>query len=475
MTVSIASPLLKQLLLLSSMSTLVLSAELSLTEVHVITRHGSRLPLIKDADSLDEGGPGTLTSLGQKMHFDLGTWLRSNYNNNTGFFDTYFSSLVEMRSSSLQRTIVSANSLAYGLFPASSRDIHNESMLPYNIAANIPVFSEKTENDVTIRGYEKCEQGIRLQELYVSPEWKAMESDHLDLLEKIGQIELLKEYNDPLLQRVLLENLWNVYDAIEVVKTECGFNPDSMACRVSNPSLQSVLSEDDWIELRDLAFKAELMKYSSKKAGKLAGGLLLQMILSRMKENKHTTMSKFYLYSAHYPTLLGVMAALESDPQDLIPSYAAALIFELYTDVRTSEKSVRILLKQGYETNTTEELILGQGCSGSKYCPLSDLNSSFIGDFSAARWCQACKYDKADICYAANLTALMKEHESQHNSVPRYAAALIGMFVGIAFALFCMTMLYYSRKPSRAKTNDTQEVEEGDQVDGIMLGGERLS
>ena len=440
-------------------------AEPTLIEIHVITRHGSRLPLTKDAESLDEGGPGTLTALGQKMHYDLGQWLRNRYNPSTGFFNSYYSSRAVLSSSSLHRTIVSANSLLYGLYPTSARDSRNETqslLKPYNIPPTVPVMSEKAENDVTIRGYEKCEVGIGLNALYSSTEWNDLEQEHLSLLEHVGSMEEFVDYTDPLLKRVPLQDLWNVYDAIDVVKTECGFDSNSIACQVSNPSLDTILNDTDWQQLKALAYQAELLKYNSKTAGKYAGGLLLQTILGRMESNKFDALSVFYLYSAHYPTILGVLAALESDPTELIPSYAAALILELYKDPTNGEKSIQISFKQGYETNDTQPIVLGQGCANTEPCSLAIVNASFLGDFTSTSWCNACKYGKADICYASNLTALQKQvaaalnngtggsdnspSSSSNSGMPPYAAALIGLFSGMAFAIVCVMLVIHCRR-----------------------------
>jgi Histidine phosphatase superfamily (branch 2) len=460
------------LLLLSSSSPLV-GAEPALTEIYVITRHGSRLPLTKDAETLDEGGPGTLTFLGQMQHYELGLWLRERYNNNItgspGFFDAFYSPRVNLTSSSLHRTVVSANSMLYGLFPTPSRDPRNESFLPYNIPPNVPVMTERTDNDVTIRGYEKCEAGLGLDDLYASKEWKDLENENLSLLESLGGIEVFTDYQDPLLQRVPLEELWNVYDAIAVSKIECESNPNSISCQISNPSLQTIVSDDEWTVLKNLAFKAELMKYSSKRGGNVPTGNLVKQILDRMKEAElASTLTKFYLYSAHYPTILGVLAALDSDPSSdppLVPDFAAALILELYTDIATSQKTVRVWYKQGYANDTAQEVVLGRSCNGTSPCDIRAVEQSFMGDFTAAKWCQKCQNNKADICVKANLTSTLADEEgttapppaetpstssTNSDSLGFVPALFIGLFAGMAITLVGMVLVGKVRKQRSA-------------------------
>lgn len=442
-------------------------SEPTLAEIHVITRHGSRLPLTKDAETLDEGGPGTLTFLGQKQHYELGLWLRERYNNITGdsspgFFDSFYSPRVNLTSSSIHRTVVSANSMLYGLFPTSSRDPRNESFLPYDIPPNVPVMTERTDNDVTIRGYEKCEAGLALDDLYASKEWKDLEQANVALLESLGGMEVFAAYQDPLLQRVPLEELWNVYDAIAVSKIECESNPNSISCQISNPSLQTIVSDDEWAVLKNLAYKAELMKYSSKRGGNVPTGNLVKQILDRMNEAElSTTLTKFYLYSAHYPTILGVLAALDSDPAT-VPDFAAALILELYTDIATSQKTMRIWYKPGYTVDTAEEVVLGRSCNGTSPCDIRSVEESFMGDFSAAKWCQKCQNNKADICVKANLTSTLADEGATSDPPPAGSlstsstnseslgfvpALFIGLFAGVAIALVGNFLFGRVRKP----------------------------
>jgi hypothetical protein len=472
----------------------------TLVEIHVITRHGSRLPLTKDADTQDEGGPGTLTALGQKQHYDLGMWLRRRYNHHhsssnasnssrgDGFFDSFFSPRVNLTSSALQRTVVSANSLALGLFPPSSRDPRNESLLPAStVPANVPVYTDKTSNDVTIRGYEKCESGLRLSELYASKEWRDLEGSHVPLLEKLSEMDPFQSYADLLLRRIPLEEVWNPYDAVAVAKVECGHDQNSTACRASDPALQFLLSDSEWMELQDLAERAEILKYTSSRrvegdaGGSLAGGNLLRQIMDRMEEAEPSflaaagKMDKFYLYSAHYPTILSVLAALENDPgywptdedgtsgnsssglpPPRVPDFAAALILELYAEqgaaasASASKKSVRVLYKPGYQDDAAYEIPLGRGCSvgsspsrESSHCDLSTLASSFLGGYTTALWCRECDNAIADICLAANLTSALSSNQPTTSTASDSSTQTSGglgavpsLFVGILCGIF---------------------------------------
>eukprot|EP00954_Amorphochlora_amoebiformis_P023464 1360235-Amorphochlora_amoeboformis.AAC.1 len=68
-------------------------AQDSLLQVQVVTRHGARTPLTKEASSLREGG-SSLTPLGELQQYQLGEWLRSRYSSFGPEFRTYNASRV---------------------------------------------------------------------------------------------------------------------------------------------------------------------------------------------------------------------------------------------------------------------------------------------------------------------------------------------------------------------------------------------
>ena len=130
---------------------------------------------------------------------------------------------------------------------------------------------------------------------------------------------------------------------------------------------------------------------------------MLERITNRMitNYNDDTSEAKFYLYSAHYPTILGVFAALGEAPveEDAIPAYATALIFELYDRVSASgvdDLIVDIYYKPGYNDTAIQ---LGKVCSSSSQdCELTDLSHYVANHIVAKSWCQECGNVVADMC-----------------------------------------------------------------------------
>jgi len=542
-------------------------AERILTQIHVVTRHGSRMPLTKHAVRVHEEGVGaTVTPLGQRQMYDLGLWIKERYgggdenNNDNGtdsFFDEYDPSRVRLQSSSFDRTIVSANSLALGLFDPASRRRSSSSgaalespwgssaatnsgngndtfhtsdffALPVIAPANIPVYTEAVRNDVTIRAYDKCPLGLGLEELYESRSWKELQRNHTALLRKLASIPEFDEYVDvseDWSRFVPLREIWNVFDAMYVARTECGKSSGSSSgatppfcAEVDGESAPLLLDEAEggaltdaeWRELQALVHDVEYQKYGdSRRIGTLVGGNLLGEIVDRMmtqgggtNEGSETTtttatgLQKFYLYSAHYPTLLGIFAALKDDypmssapPIDspwqttfeTIPNYASALIFELHQDTASGEKIVEIVYRSGPDATRSldsesapdvqrrqgDVVSLGRTCrlfsappqssdDSDDACLLETL-SSFLAPSSLSVegtdsriefWCRACGSNDADVCMRQAATST-----STGNKTSFAFGFLAGIALSAFFAVLSVIMLY--RQTRRASPRST--------------------
>jgi hypothetical protein len=446
------------------------AAEMRLKQIHVITRHGSRYALTKTQTLVEGTEAGTLTPLGQLQMYDLGEWLRSFYAS-FSIFDVYDPSQVHLTSSALERTITSANSLALGLFPRSARDPAGESLLlPLDnniIPPNVPVYTTDMKNDVTVRAYDKCDtfHNHLIGELYVSPEWQALEKDNVALLERLAGIPAFEAYADGRSGKLPLSEVWNAFDAIHVAKTECDpAQASSASCQdLQALFLQDVLEEDEWVALQSLAHKAELFKYGSDIAGTLVGGNLLRQIVDRMQETQDgggrfasADFEKLYLYSAHYPTILGLFAALkeESVDSEVIPNYASALIFELYEDDLDGQRVFQILYKAGDESDH-KVVGLDSICSDADtvMCPLTAL-SSLVSDISLEKWCRKCGNRNADVC----LADLVESRESSCSSDLEIPVA-VGWFAGIlcSLVILAVTLVVQKRKCRSVKSSTTAE------------------
>ena len=422
----------------------VSTGENVVTQMHVITRHGSRYPLPKDASTLQEDTPGTITPNGQRQHLELGQWFAEQYNS-TGFFDKYHPSEVRLESSGFDRTLVSANSFALGAFDASARDPTDENVL-FQKPANIPVYSIEPSNDIYFRAYDKCPTfHQRLDELYASTEWLTLEREHESLLRGLANLVSFQRYADST-GKIPLTSLWNVYDEIHVARTECtvseeGFTPtcDSLP----NPADKDALSDADFQELELLTSRVEKLRYGPENAERLLGGPMLVKIIDRMARHKS---QKFFLYSAHYATILGVLSALnETFPvADTIPDYASALVFVLQQDTVTGKEYVQVIYKADSQDQTVPQLIQLGFCLDAPTCPLTTFMERWQ-DWTLFAWCKECNNQDADVC----LKYWREEYEAENYYLeqPFLAGLLIGL--GASAVLFVMGCIFCS--PSQVK------------------------
>jgi len=384
----------------------------TLLQVQIVTRHGARTPLSKNSVTNTEGG-AQLTPVGQKQMYDLGVFMLNRYNI-SGLVDIYNNSMSTFESSNLDRTVVSASSFALGMFPLKARDPNNESLLGAGVTpANIPVYMTAAANDIMIRAYDKCPTfSARLTALYGSKRWLDYQSVHSPLLAKLATVGF-GAYADASTGQVPLKSVWNCFDAINVAKIECDADPTTTACTdLPNPELRNVLSAQEWTELQNISHYAELQKYSIPNTGDLLGGNLFTRIVGRMTSDK--AIQKFYMYSAHYPTLLGLFATMGEAylplSAEIIPNYATALFFEQWKDETSGDIVVKTFYKEGMQATVTQ-LSLDGACGGLPDCPISSFQSMAAGlSFStAAGWCKACENTAADTCMAASIASSSPE------------------------------------------------------------------
>jgi hypothetical protein len=421
----------------------IANAAEQLLQVQVVTRHGARTPLSKDSASLVEGG-SELTPVGQKIMYDLGDFMRTRYAN-MGLIKEYNSTFGTFESSHLDRTVVSASSFALGLYPLSARDPNSESLLGNGIIpANVPVYMRDWENDVTIRAYDKCPTfSTKLETLYKSSNWLAYQNAHSTLLKKLGNT--FTAYVDSSTGEVPLKNIWNCFDAINVAKTECEPDATKKACvELPDPAVRDLLSSNEWTELKTIAHYAELTKYSKDNSGDLLGGNLFKHIAGRMTghtrhhhEQGKGLLQKFYMYSGHYPTLLGLFSALGEayETFETIPNYGTAMIFELWKDDTTDDKTVKIWYKEGMQSNVVL-LKLDGACGGADKCSLANFKTmaDSLSFSHSAGWCKACGNTRANQCLEAAIADLPSVTPSSSDSENDKENTCSGLGAGMFFA-----------------------------------------
>mmetsp|Transcript_9906 Transcript_9906/g.18633 ORF Transcript_9906/g.18633 Transcript_9906/m.18633 type:complete len:479 (+) Transcript_9906:213-1649(+) len=444
-------PALISILLLPVLAVVRAQDGMTLKQIHVVTRHGSRLPLIKHAETLKEGIT-TLTPLGQKQLFDLGVWIKERYKEK-GIFDVYDPSQVRLESSSFDRTIVSANSFALGLYDAQARDPLNETFMPNNTVVNVPVYSKDVKNDVTIRAYDKCASGLQLEKLYQSQEWSNLENSNLNLLNQLGSMSQFADHTDSQ-GKVPLKDLWNVFDAIYVAQTECLAQPMQSSCSFERKGLMNILNANQWEQVQLLSHQAEYLKYGRESVAKLIGGNLFSQIFERMNDSASRGFDSFYMYSAHYPTLIGLLTLLGDKELDreVIPKYSSALIFEFYQDetLPLQEEKIRVIFRPGDRESDRIINLDDESCTSDGMCSFKNVQEK-IKVLSQGEWCVACSNDTADVC-------LLEKYSRQKSTTSGTAyrnvtSFFVGSILSVIILVGCFQ--YYKRRKYRATSTST--------------------
>ncbi|EEC45710.1 predicted protein [Phaeodactylum tricornutum CCAP 1055/1] len=438
----------------SSMWMTASSGSPTIRQVHVITRHGARYPLQKNSDNLKEQTRNGLTPLGVSQLHSLGGWLAIRYD---AFFEdgAAASARIRLESSALQRTIESANALALGFWKASFPNDETSSLLPANSTfVPLSVYSTPLESDIRIRAYDKCVAFHKqLDRLYESETWIGIENDNRAFLGKLASIPKFSEYSAKSADGgriVPLKELWNVFDLIHVAKTECEDLTGSTCQSLADPDVADVLNVEEWTQLQGLAHRAELLKYRDSFAGRMVGANLLLQILERMQD----TTVDFFLYSAHYPTILGLLSALDEDPIDTLPDYGTALLFEVYYDNETNTEWFQIKYRPGDIVQNSSTLVsLGKRCHNAT-CQHLDFDE-FLSTWSVTAWCNECGTESTSVCSVG---------------VPKFCSSdldrpvLVGFFVGLVSALagigIVLSKRFLNRRNNAVQTSQQQEHED---------------
>jgi hypothetical protein len=414
------------LLMLVVQYAITATAEKHLKQIHVISRHGSSTMLPKDADTLIEEDGSTLTPLGQSQLYNLGSWLRQTYLSQLEDLRYYNPSFHRLESTNMDRTLSSANALALGLFPLTQRatgllleDVNNNlepalltTSLEYPPA--IPVYSIDEGNDVYLRAFQLCPTFFdNLQLLYETPSWKQLEDQHEPLLRKLANI--FPESSEQ--GKVPLKEVWNVYEEIHVAVTECTDNETLCDALVPLPSLATAISVQDFLALELLTHQVEHMKYAEPDtAGNLLGSNLLWKILERAGNDQIG--GTVFLYSAHAPTLLGILSTLQAAEDFVMATrgerfvdYGSALIVEVYQETADGGVSETLFLKLKYVSSQHDEAVsiplmpCGEDSveESTVFCELTEftmwaLEHTLVG---TEHWCEACGNVDSDVCLRA--------------------------------------------------------------------------
>ncbi|KXZ41623.1 hypothetical protein GPECTOR_356g120 [Gonium pectorale] len=368
-----------------------------------------------------------------------------------GNWDTY------VRSSALDRTIMSGLCFFNGIFPADPAAVSAGRYLPTG-AQVVPVYTQSDADDILIRAYTKCPAyQAALSDWFRSAEFAAQEAASGPLR---AEVQAAMPATDTSLQ-----NWWNVYDRINVWRTY------GVGDRTPN------FTDAQFAKIQSLAYWLETTKMRSNMTRSLLGGPTLGDLLSQLQAaaNAVRTGAQYYYkllsLSGHYNTQLGVLAALELDAYPPaanftwfrnIPKLAAVMAFELHAAAApaaaggaagsgATEFFVRLVAQDG---PTAPYVTLPLPCEGAAAAAAVGAGACRLEDFvayaapralsSAAEWCAACGNMGVSACRMAQLTA--QGGGGSSSSDWKIAVSVVVTAVGVALLAGLAAWLWVRRR-----------------------------
>ncbi|UJR35430.1 hypothetical protein I4U23_028187 [Adineta vaga] len=314
--------------------------QMQLISGHILYRHGDRTPVttfpldpVKSSDW--PNGYGQLTIAGIEQQHRLGAYLRTRYGSllNT----TYTASEIVVRSTDVDRTLMSAQSNLVGLFPIANITVDKVPIQP------IPIHTVTINLDFLL-GQNDCPRYDQIEE----------EIDESDDVKKLNQyyqpfFEQLQQWTG--LTNITVYNAWDVADTIFV---EHIYNK---APAWANDAVRKNLSD-----VNDLAFH---YLFANNDSRRIRGGPLIQDIWLNMNNSVHgSSFRKVKMYSAHDTTVSAVLSFLGINyPHQ--PQYASALFVDLYQ--QDTSYFVKVEYLNVTDSNTSFPYIL-DGCPSAN-CP----------------------------------------------------------------------------------------------------------
>jgi len=357
----------------------------TLLSVNLLFRHGDRTPIRpypndphKDPSNWPVGF-GQLTTRGKQMHYKLGKFLRSRYGSQgQGSYkdflgQKYNETEIYVRSTDVDRTLMSAMSNLAGLYPPSGDQIWNKDIM----WQPIPVHTRPTPEDNILSEHAECERyDILYDAMMQSPEIEEINQKYqqvYDYATKMSgnQVSTLVEA-DYLRDTLFIEQTYN--------KTL----PDWTAKIYPQPLT----------EMQDISFKLSTW---TKDLARLRAGPLIKNIVDRLKSIRSQYAAKgafseqrMIMYSAHDTTVAYFLNAIGAFDPPKAPPYAACVILELFHDNATKDYDIKL----SYHNESDHEPYTLPLC-GSEFCSLSWFDN-YTAPLRPGNWQEECQITKED-------------------------------------------------------------------------------
>lgn len=294
-----------------------------------VIRHGDRTPIrpLSKATYAWPQGPGQLTPTGMQQEYQLGLVMHKRYIEESALLPKHYEAqTLYLRSSDLDRTLMSAESLLMGLYPLGTGPLLPQSektALPSGYQP-IPIHTIPRTQDQLLIADSNPQKFQSWLEKYVYPrsDWKKKTAILKPQFTRWSQLTGRKITK--------LEQLISIADTLYIQQ-------------LYHQPLPPGMTEQDAKTLIEAGHWAFINLFKSPSMGRVTGLPLLSQITAHLKQaSLEQTKLKFVLYSGHDSTILSLMSAM-GIPMDTQPPYASNLNFSLYRTA-TGENIVKISL-----------------------------------------------------------------------------------------------------------------------------------
>lgn len=377
------------------------AATSDLLQVQIVHRHGARTHLSKHPTNPGEEEEAALLPQGVTELRELGNIVRQQYllpgaprRIRTASLNFKSPADAVSISSNLDRALASARAFLVGLYPTEHE------LIPTRTYA-------APQNDYRLRGYAICPRhAVRISDFTRSPEFIVIENNATSFLSRLA---------GPVNEKASLSNVFNIYDKYALAR----LSP-------LPPGVPSPLSTPDWARLQKLADWTESQKFGPGVALEELGAPLAATLLRHSNDaisGKPT--HRIIEYSAHYPTLFSLAAALTSSnaklkaPFDAVPPFAAALLWETYSN---GTLKTRWYAGDGMPPKSIALL----SCDGA--CKIDDIAKKYGVLEEPGPFCSKCRVNAgvSSVCAPRGMC-------KNASAIAGVIGAVLGVFIAVAF------------------------------------------
>lgn len=281
-----------------------------------LIRHGDRSPIkeIPNAPFAWPQGLGQLTPEGMAQEFKLGTEFRERYVNHYHLLPPeYLAETMQVQSSDVNRTLMSAECALMGLYPPGTGPKLDEGSppLPHQYQP-IPIHTKPRDQDTMLVADSNSKFTALVNEYsHSAPAWKEYTARVQPQFSRWSQLSGM-----PI---SALEQVVNLEDALHIHQLHHVPIPKGM----TDDDISAIQAAGEW---------AFAHTFTPPQVGDCAGHELLAAIAKYFDQaSQHKSKLKFVLFSAHDSTIASVMSAMRA-PLERRAHYASDLNIALFDD-----------------------------------------------------------------------------------------------------------------------------------------------